>query len=277
MSKIQSENKQVKYTETEALIVKMLQENTGSHFLDSGGAYGRNWQRNQKIKSFKDLPAVNFKVWKDGQLELTVNIFHYLSAYLELDKVAKNLQRRFDRFESKPENESVGWLALLEQFVDKLKEKANIETHGTTNTYNYDNLLSQVLQYAEFEIDGETYIALQIHNGCDVRGGYTAPKFFRVRDSGYFHLAQYDIDLSCGCTSRTSDDCGYHWYEGRSPDKTELDKLLGTDLAKDEIPHGKLPKYWKVEPAQKDAKNWQYKLTCLACKQDVTPTPSLDF
>ena len=29
----------------------MLTENTGKHMLDSGGAYGRHWERNQK-KSF---------------------------------------------------------------------------------------------------------------------------------------------------------------------------------------------------------------------------------
>ena len=33
-------------------IYKMLTENTGTHFLDSGGASNRNWQRNQ-IKTIK--------------------------------------------------------------------------------------------------------------------------------------------------------------------------------------------------------------------------------
>lgn len=31
------------------LICEMLTENTGKHFLDSGGANGRNWQRNQGL------------------------------------------------------------------------------------------------------------------------------------------------------------------------------------------------------------------------------------
>jgi len=29
---------------TETVIYKMLTENTGKHFLDSGGEYGRHWQ-----------------------------------------------------------------------------------------------------------------------------------------------------------------------------------------------------------------------------------------
>ena len=36
------------------LIYKMLTENTGVHMLDSGGAYGRNWERNQ-VKTIEDF------------------------------------------------------------------------------------------------------------------------------------------------------------------------------------------------------------------------------
>ncbi len=41
----------------EELITAMLKENTGSHFLDSGGAYGRNWQRNQKVDFEENQPV----------------------------------------------------------------------------------------------------------------------------------------------------------------------------------------------------------------------------
>jgi len=34
--------------ETKQLVYKMLTENTGKHFLDSGGTDGRMWQRNQR-------------------------------------------------------------------------------------------------------------------------------------------------------------------------------------------------------------------------------------
>ena len=39
---------------TKQLIYKMLTQNTGAHFLDSGGAYGRNWERNQ-VKTIEDF------------------------------------------------------------------------------------------------------------------------------------------------------------------------------------------------------------------------------
>ena len=50
------------------------------------------------------------------------------------------------------------------------------------NTYNGEDALSQVLQYVYFTADHEEYVVLQIHGGCDVRGGYTAPKVFKCSE-----------------------------------------------------------------------------------------------
>ena len=36
------------------IIYKMLTENTGTHFLDSGGSSNRHWQRNQ-VKTLDDF------------------------------------------------------------------------------------------------------------------------------------------------------------------------------------------------------------------------------
>ena len=64
-------------------IYKMLTENTGTHFLDSGGANGRNWQRNQTktIKDFQDEPEAKLSFDVSGDhiyLEPTVSVFHKL-------------------------------------------------------------------------------------------------------------------------------------------------------------------------------------------------------
>ena len=55
------------------------------------------------------------------------------------------------------------------------------------NTYNDSiQLLSQVLQGSFVKIYDKDYIILQIHNGCDVRGGYTHAKMFLLTDpNGY--------------------------------------------------------------------------------------------
>jgi hypothetical protein len=58
----------------------------------------------------------------------------------------------------------------------------------TVNTYNGENLVDQVLQYVLFTNNFGGYIALQIHGGADVRGGYTKPRIFE-----FGHMGEYDI------------------------------------------------------------------------------------
>jgi hypothetical protein len=71
------------------LIYKMLTENTGAHMLDSGGVYGRNWERNQvkTIEDFENEPEEVYtysKRW--NELSRTVSVYHYLSQ-LQTDEV----------------------------------------------------------------------------------------------------------------------------------------------------------------------------------------------
>jgi hypothetical protein len=221
----------VKTDQTKDIIIGMLKENTGTHFLDSGGAYGRNYERNQK-RDFEKEPACEVDAsffYHNGERQEDVlfyyNVFHYLNNFLEYEP---NLQKEFDEFEKLPENKDKNWLQLMQEFA----ESKNDEKYAvySTNTYNYDNIISQVLQYTRFKIDGEDYILLQVHGGCDVRGGYTAPKIFRVSDLDYFLMAQTDIEAYVKLDSNEnqaifegiekpptcfrwySDDGGYHWY-----------------------------------------------------------------
>ena len=48
------------------------------------------------------------------------------------------------------------------------------------NTYNWDCNLSQTLQwtYVVEESSNDWYVLLQVHQWCDVRGGYTDAKMF---------------------------------------------------------------------------------------------------
>ena len=38
------------------------------------------------------------------------------------------------------------------------------------------------------------YVLLQIHNGCDVRGGYTDAKLFKLNDDYFVENCGFDID-----------------------------------------------------------------------------------
>jgi len=61
---------------------------------------------------------------------------------------------------------------------DYLKCSFDVEIERGFNTYNGDSDLSQTLQGSTLTINDEYYYLIQIHGGCDVRGGYTDAKLF---------------------------------------------------------------------------------------------------
>jgi hypothetical protein len=218
-------------------ITAMMKENTGMSFLDSGGAYGRNWERNQK-RDFDKEPACTLEADDYGgnpSIDITYDLWHYLTDYLDYDEDCEILNKQFQHFCNLPEYKEEGYLTCAETWVDDRKTKPVAEEDRftevyTANTYNYDNLLSQIIQYTHFIFREQDYILLQVHGGCDARGGYTKPVIFKVGDNDYFEMAQHD----CGLSARNpidknqklmegieppkefynwdSDDSGYHWY-----------------------------------------------------------------
>jgi len=177
----------MKTTKVQRLIYKMLIENTGSHVCDSGGIYGRNFQRNKK-KTINDFIREDEEtIVRSGDYwERTVSVFHYLSG-LELDELCDKFNRRNNNCEDW-EGEYYG---VCKRASDWLQTYEPREV-SVTNTYNYDSDLSQILQWTELEIfiDGqyERYFLMQIHGGCDARGGYTDAKMFKPnRWSDYIH------------------------------------------------------------------------------------------
>lgn len=163
---------------TEDVIFGMLTENTGRHFLDSGGAYGRAWEKNQG-KTLADFQAAPEAFW-DGY-GVTLSVFHFLKDVLTYDA---DLDAEFQQFADSPMFADDGWLEIMEAFA----EYKEARRPTTVNTYNGEDLLSQTIQYTAFIPSGDmscwwddddAVILLQIHGGCDVRGGYTRPRAFR--------------------------------------------------------------------------------------------------
>lgn len=205
----------------------MFTENTGRHMLDSGGAYGRHWERNQGRQFDNEPHAVISLRW--GYIDVTYNTYQWLAERVEYDH---EMQQEFLAFANQPENEHTGWLELMERFVTEVRGGAGIYNDGkpfTTNTYNGECLLDQTLQFTYWteEETGEEFILLQVHGGCDVRGGYTAPVVFSasIEDRGIFDYAKgtivEDLEIPEGQTELPlgrhenpywwSDD-GVHWY-----------------------------------------------------------------
>ena len=177
----------------------MLKEPTGRHFLDSGSAYGRKWEKNQH-RRFEEEPAYRLFIAADDtgkpeEIFVLYDLYHYLIRYLSLDDSTDQLNRCFRRFSNTRPMKDESWLTCMEAF---LKTKLKVG-YSINNTYNYSNVLSQVIQYAMFGWGKELsdYIILQIHNGCDVRGGYTDPCVFKVKDKDDFYLSQFHVEAWC--------------------------------------------------------------------------------
>ena len=260
------------YTPTEKVIVEMLTESTGANILDSGGAYGRSWQRNREVTDFRKRSVLKVTVWNDGQTEITLDLFHYLTSYLELDKEAKTLNREMKRF-AKTKDEY--GFSLAESFAEHLKELGKIGSFSSFNSYNGDSMLSQVIQGVWLgDSEYPEYLILQIHNGCDVRGGYTEPQIFHVRDFEEMLVAEDDLNAGCGCVQAHSDDQGYHWYgEWTDNGQSTIDNGERPKPTTDD----KMPPFWKTQPKTEGAKNWEYKLVCDRCETEVSITSALDY
>jgi|TARA_R100001460_G_scaffold19719_3_gene40898 hypothetical protein len=183
MFKQQKENKM----KTETIIYKMLTENTGVHLCDSGGDNDRHWQRNQK-KSIKDFRNESYTSNDDGFI--TKSLFHHLNESLEY------LPSETNMFNAWIKADKYDWVKNPDGRCHIINDVQNFmdtyiypETESQcTYTYNFENCLSQDIQYIS---SGDLYenniIALCIHNGCDARGGMTDYKFFKVDVDSFYN------------------------------------------------------------------------------------------
>jgi len=214
----------IKYTPTEKAIAEMLKENTGINMLDSGMESGRHWQKNQKV-DFKKQKEVEW-----DEYGYTRNVFSFLSNHLTITEKSQKFQKLYNKMYKNSDNSD---LRDMEDFVEELSEKEMIQddnylisgTPKVVNTYNGENALSQVLQYIPF-YDGEDYfIILQIHNGADVRGGYTSPKIFKLDEFDDFLMEQTDASATTKDGKQWRTDDTYNWYEDGelSSDKEQLE------------------------------------------------------
>lgn len=188
---------------TETLIHAMLTTNTGTHMLDSGGDYGRNWQRNQgkTLADFQAEPAalLNWYVKRDdddniisAEPEVTTSVFHKLtSGIIWQDDLCRE-------FNAMPCDDWRG-----DYYGTSVDQTEWLDLHGFEkrrgcdgwNTYNWAANFSQTMQGHDLERDGENYVLIQIHGGADVRGGYTDAKLFRLSD----HYEHYAVVIeNCG-------------------------------------------------------------------------------
>jgi hypothetical protein len=162
-------------------LIELLTENTGKALCDSGDAYGRNYERNQNI-DFDKTDRVSFDLYTDSDgntsIDFSVSLYHFFSEILEINDVTDFLNSQYSKWYDSLNDDDVCGVDLFVKFIN-----------GTTkqecmyNTYNYENNLSQVFQFYVFQYNNEFYAIIEIHGGCDVRGGYTDSCIFKL--NGY--------------------------------------------------------------------------------------------
>ena len=255
----------MKHTPTEQVIYEMLVENTGVHMLDSGGVYGRNWQRNQ-VRTLEDFELSKrvvgrFDVYEDGKFEVDVSLstFHFLVDRLDYDEeLTKNLLEFADKDE---DTKYDSWPETIEKWLERVDPFKDVpiknDEWSSENSYNGESLLTQVIQfwYPRFVFDSDSApIILQIHGGCDVRGGYTAPRVFY---GGTELFRSADATMWCQGINNDTEllfendetrdeqhywqtDDGYNWYfQGCSSHKLEEYSALKEETNEDVEKRGK--------------------------------------
>ena len=253
-------------TATEKIIDQMLRENTGTNMLDSGGVYGRSWERNQN-RNFADEPEAVLDEWGG----VTINLYHWLVDRLEYDFVIDKAMEKWGCTEARIDDP---WLEVLNEFPEEI-ESIGFQIGGIygegdpfiINTYNGEDALSQVILYhfgtltegvlhgsktslqaaLSKEIDGRPFVILSIHGGCDVRGGYTQPRFFWLSGedgTDIFNNAQLTLEC-CQCNARwDTENAGYRW-EGIDSYCPDTDQLP--------LPDVKVPDYFMPDDIGGDA------------------------
>ena len=207
------------------IIKNMMCENTGKNLLDSGDVYGRHYEKNQKNGIMTGPQKVDF--WTDGEKETELNpivpLYDFLTYNLEVDGDSERLEDEFYNY-IKVNNLDPYSVVDIEDTIKAIGEEES--TYGKIemiNTYNYECHLSQTIQFTLFS-DGysNTYVCLQIHNGCDARAGYTLPKIFYLEEPEYFMSGTTDALITCGCRN-------YNYYDYDYIEVYDGEDYIGVD------------------------------------------------
>lgn len=200
-------------TDATEVIRSQLTENTGRHLLDSGSAYGRHWEENQ------DNPPWEQADFNVDSSFVTHNVYDYMDRRFSRDRSCVALEMALYAFAYSDEYSSTAWLRTQEAFADGIlgreftapmlgslglpdeaveqvlgvSDELVYDGHGsrdkhndsamTYNTYNGEwHGLSQCLQGTNLGGPYAEYVLLQVHGGCDIRGGYTSPRVYLADD-----------------------------------------------------------------------------------------------
>ena len=246
-----------RYTETQAVLHGMFMEEAGGHVLDSGDAYGRNGDAHRADPDLLARPKVAAYDDGKGLLYARRSTFHALDACLEY---SAELDAKFERWCAANDDGRKNWTELAEGFASE--RDAGFSWDGNVrNTYWFDNPLDAPLQWMEFDAfvsDGTEdrrecrAVLVQMHLGCDIRGGYGRPRAFVMRRGCSLKRVAKAFDAECGCTQIECFKDGIVYNETAA---SECEACAFSEDQECEGPRGedcicdKYPSYWKASGA----------------------------
>lgn len=168
--------------DTGEVLAGMLSENTGIHGMDSGGAFGRHWQRNQGMTK-ADWEALPSGFMMDGECPV-IRTYHFLNDRLVITETSEKLNRAYRAiYDADPDVMNTQHVEVLEVMGWE---------GNSWYSYNGDNLLSQDFIWTDFQVGTELFTVISTHNGADARGGFSTPYVFAI--SGADECWAYDLD-----------------------------------------------------------------------------------
>jgi len=186
-------------------VVSFTRQNTGTHFLDSGGESGRVWQR--------AAPTNPITIFSDGYAAISLS--HLLA---EGAKVVGWVQEMIEKAwaETDLNNFDVG---------PHVMEKMEFECVARDNTYNGEHDLDQEFVYEVWQrsTDGcdwiwneDAIVLVYVHTGADVRGGYSYP--IAVRFDSEYTIPMFDLGFAA------HDDATLEWLKEEGLSDYEFDE-----------------------------------------------------
>lgn len=194
---------------TRAAIEAQLLTNTGASMLDSGGAYGRHHERNRE-KGVKFGEGTRADKWG-----FTIPVHDFLYAVCERTDECVKMEKQLLKRARKIDPEADLCYHDRDAVETALKQLGATGVDKWVNTYNSECDLSQTLQFLRFDVGRKCYALIQVHQGCDVRGGYTDATLYEV-DPDYLYrwtVELENLDRNYSLSAYEAEEEGAAWDE----------------------------------------------------------------
>lgn len=147
-------------------VAQYTRQDTGKHFLDSGGVYGRVYDQG--------LPKELLTPDTDG---FTISLTHWLAQFASINP----LHQAFYKYARKEENKEMPWFEAGDTYMQEKGYTCAARDNLCNNENDFDQAfvwecwLPEDSQSDDWIYAKDAIFLIYCHTGCDVRGGYSSP------------------------------------------------------------------------------------------------------